>query len=224
MSFTYHPCIAAGDHKGYMKYALEQARLSPPAPTKFCVGAVLVDAEKNEILSTRYSMELAGDRPDDPGNTHAEQCCLIKVAEQHHVPEDQLASADFRDNQRTDLILPAGCFLIMSHFPPDDTGFTPGPPRRPYSRRDDMDSRMYDDPSPSRSRSPGDPVTEVETTMIIGAGSRGHLRLDEGDQRTAIATEKAIALPDTTVEVEATVAVAVGAIDAAARTDKKVER
>ncbi|KAH8426627.1 putative DRAP deaminase [Aspergillus melleus] len=92
MSFTlHHPQIAAGDHKGYMEYALEQARLSPPAPTKFCVGAVLVDAEKNEILSTGYSMELTGDRPSDPGNTHAEQCCLIKAAEQHHVPEDQLA-------------------------------------------------------------------------------------------------------------------------------------
>jgi len=30
-----HPTIAAGDHKGYMEYALEQARLLPPAPTKF---------------------------------------------------------------------------------------------------------------------------------------------------------------------------------------------
>ena len=93
MSFaSHHSRIAAGDHKSYMEYALEQARLSPPAPTKFCVGAVLVDAEKDEILSAGYSMELPGDRPNDPGNTHAEQCCLIKVAEQYHVPEDRLAS------------------------------------------------------------------------------------------------------------------------------------
>jgi pyrimidine deaminase RibD-like protein len=68
-----HPTIAAGDHKGYMEYALEQARLSPPAPTKFCVGAVLVDADKNEILSTGWSMELPDNNPADPGKTHAEQ-------------------------------------------------------------------------------------------------------------------------------------------------------
>ena len=47
-----YPSIAAGDHKGYMEYTLDQARLSPPAPTKYCVGAVLVDADENEVLST----------------------------------------------------------------------------------------------------------------------------------------------------------------------------
>ena len=78
-----HPAIAAGDHKGYMKYALEQARRSPPLSTNFCVGAVLVDANKNEILSTGYTLEL-------PGNTHAEQCCLIKVAQARNVPEERL--------------------------------------------------------------------------------------------------------------------------------------
>ena len=84
----HHPTIAAGDHKGYMEYALEQARLSPPDPTKFCVGAVLVDAEKNEILSTGYSMEIAGDMAGDPGKTHAEQCCFIKVAQQQGLPKE----------------------------------------------------------------------------------------------------------------------------------------
>ncbi|RAK95714.1 putative DRAP deaminase [Aspergillus ibericus CBS 121593] len=52
-----HPTFPAGNHKAYMEYASEQARLSPPAPTKFCVGAVLVDADQNQILSTGYSME-----------------------------------------------------------------------------------------------------------------------------------------------------------------------
>lgn len=83
--------IPAGNHYSYMEYALEQARLSPPAPTKFCVGAVLVDATRNEVLSTGYSMELPGDRPGDPGNTHAEQCCFIKVAENYSLPEDRIA-------------------------------------------------------------------------------------------------------------------------------------
>ena len=78
------PTIAAGDHKGYMKYALEQARCSPPLPTNFCVGAVLVDADRNEVLSTGYTLEL-------PGNTHAEQCCFIKVAQAHHIPEERLS-------------------------------------------------------------------------------------------------------------------------------------
>jgi len=85
-----HPTIAPNDHKGYMEYALEKACLSPPASTKFCVGAVLVDADKNEVLSTGYSLELPGDRPGDPGSTHAEHCCLIKVAEKHGVPDDQV--------------------------------------------------------------------------------------------------------------------------------------
>ena len=86
-----HPTLADGQHQSYMEYAIDQACLSPPTPTEFCVGAVLVDADKNEILSTGYSMELPGDRPGDPGNTHAEQCCFIKVAEKHNVSEKQLA-------------------------------------------------------------------------------------------------------------------------------------
>ncbi|MCJ1405746.1 hypothetical protein MMC11_008976 [Xylographa trunciseda] len=85
-----HPTIEAGDHKGYMEYALEQARRSPPAPTKFCVGAVLVDADKNEISSTGFSLELSRDTPGDPGKTHAEQCCFIKVAEKYHLPEERI--------------------------------------------------------------------------------------------------------------------------------------
>ncbi|KAL9045241.1 MAG: hypothetical protein Q9214_001693 [Letrouitia sp. 1 TL-2023] len=85
-----HPNIAAGDHKGYMEYALERARLSPPASTKFCVGAVLVDATKNEILSTGYSLELPRNSLGDPGSTHAEQCCFIKVAQKHGLPEERI--------------------------------------------------------------------------------------------------------------------------------------
>ena len=83
------PTIAAGDHKGYAEFALEQARLSPPAPTKFCVRVVLVDADKNKILSTGYSKELPGNIPKDPGSRHAEQCCFIKVAQKHNLPEER---------------------------------------------------------------------------------------------------------------------------------------
>ncbi|KAK7906438.1 hypothetical protein PG985_016444 [Apiospora marii] len=85
-----HPPITPGDHEAYMEYALNRARLSPPAATKFCVGAVLVDAGKNQVLSTGYSLELPGDRPGDPGATHAEHCCFIKMADRLGVAEAEL--------------------------------------------------------------------------------------------------------------------------------------
>lgn len=80
------PNIEAGDHKGYMQYALSLATLSPPKPTNFRVGAVLVDSAKNTILSTGYTLEVEG-------NTHAEQCCFIKLAQAHGVAEEALGTA-----------------------------------------------------------------------------------------------------------------------------------
>jgi len=71
------------DHEGYLRYALSLAELSPPRPSNFRVGAVLVDTTSHEILATGYTLEL-------PGNTHAEQCCFLKLAEEHGVPEDGL--------------------------------------------------------------------------------------------------------------------------------------
>ena len=87
---TPHPRIASGDHEAFMDYALSCARLSPPGPDKFCVGAVLVDADRSQVLSTGYSLELPGDRPGDPGTTHAEHCCFIKIAEKYGVSEAEL--------------------------------------------------------------------------------------------------------------------------------------
>ena len=79
------PEIEAGDHKSYMQYALSRAEQSPPKSTNFRVGACIVDADKNIVLATGYTLELEG-------NTHAEQCCLMKLAEKHGVPEDKLGS------------------------------------------------------------------------------------------------------------------------------------
>ncbi|MDI1493192.1 MAG: hypothetical protein OHK93_004980 [Ramalina farinacea] len=90
MSDENFPSIREGDHESYMNFALERARLSPPASTKFCVGAVLVDAGNNQILSTGYSLELPRDSLGDPGTTHAEQCCFIKIAQKHDVPEERI--------------------------------------------------------------------------------------------------------------------------------------
>lgn len=76
--------IKSNDHRAYMELALSLARKSPPKPTNYRVGAVVVDQSTNEILAHGYTLELEG-------NTHAEQCCLIKLAEAHGVSEDRLA-------------------------------------------------------------------------------------------------------------------------------------
>ncbi|KAI6088698.1 cytidine deaminase-like protein [Hypoxylon rubiginosum] len=75
--------IEAGDHLSYMKLALSLATQSPPKPTNYRVGAVVVEVTTNEILSTGYTLEL-------PGNTHAEQCCFEKLSEKHGVSASRL--------------------------------------------------------------------------------------------------------------------------------------
>lgn len=60
------------DHLAYLRLALSLAKKSPPMPTNFRVGAILVSQSlETPIFSTGYTLEL-------PGNTHAEQCCLNK--------------------------------------------------------------------------------------------------------------------------------------------------
>jgi pyrimidine deaminase RibD-like protein len=78
-----HPRIAPGDHVGYMQYCLSLAKHSPPKPTNYRVGALLLDEDTNTILATGYTLELEG-------NTHAEQCCLIKLAEHYNLKEEHL--------------------------------------------------------------------------------------------------------------------------------------
>ncbi|OIW25131.1 cytidine deaminase-like protein [Coniochaeta ligniaria NRRL 30616] len=74
----------ATDHKALMQQALDLTKQSPPKPTNFRVGALVVDYSSNEVLATGYTLEL-------PGNTHAEQCCFMKLAEKHRVPEESLS-------------------------------------------------------------------------------------------------------------------------------------
>ncbi|KAI0888029.1 cytidine deaminase-like protein [Annulohypoxylon maeteangense] len=75
--------IEAEDHLSYIKFALSLATKSPPKPTNYRVGAVVVNAATNEILATGYTLEL-------PGNTHAEQCCFEKISERNSVPASRL--------------------------------------------------------------------------------------------------------------------------------------
>jgi len=77
------PSFEPLDHESYMRFALSLARISPPKPSNFRVGAVLVDEASNQILATGYTLELEG-------NTHAEQCCLRKFASMHNVSEDRV--------------------------------------------------------------------------------------------------------------------------------------
>jgi pyrimidine deaminase RibD-like protein len=74
------------DHDTYMRLALDQAQESPPKPSNYRVGALLVDADTGAILERGYTLELEG-------NTHAEQCCLSKFALAHDLPEDRVGEA-----------------------------------------------------------------------------------------------------------------------------------
>lgn len=67
-------------HLSLLNNALSKARLSPPKPTNFRVGALLYSPSSNpQILTTGYTLE-------SPGNTHAEQTCFLKLAATHSIP------------------------------------------------------------------------------------------------------------------------------------------
>ncbi|KAK5008499.1 hypothetical protein LTR28_003898 [Elasticomyces elasticus] len=67
-----------------MRLALSCAKQSPPKSSNYCVGAVIVSPSSTPaILATGYTLEL-------PGNTHAEQCCLQKLASGHGIPEERV--------------------------------------------------------------------------------------------------------------------------------------
>jgi pyrimidine deaminase RibD-like protein len=67
-----------------MQYALSLADNSPPKPTNFRVGAILVRLKDGHISAQGYTLEL-------PGNTHAEECCLLKLAQEQSTTEEKLA-------------------------------------------------------------------------------------------------------------------------------------
>jgi pyrimidine deaminase RibD-like protein len=79
-------------HHEYMRKCISLAEQSPPRPTNFRVGAILLSRKDDDpsgtedrILSTGYTMELAG-------NTHAEQCCFSNYAAVHKVPDDEVST------------------------------------------------------------------------------------------------------------------------------------
>ncbi|KAF8930137.1 hypothetical protein BGZ47_000731 [Haplosporangium gracile] len=86
----------AAMHIHFMKLAIEQAKLSIPVPSGYCVGAVLVQETLREANTNNRLGNNNNDSADDvpsqgrvvvtgysrelPGNTHAEECCLLKLA------------------------------------------------------------------------------------------------------------------------------------------------
>jgi pyrimidine deaminase RibD-like protein len=75
-----------------MQKCISLAEQSPPRPTNFRVGAILLSrkdgddsGDDDRILSTGYTMELAG-------NTHAEQCCFSNYAAVHKVSDDEVST------------------------------------------------------------------------------------------------------------------------------------
>jgi pyrimidine deaminase RibD-like protein len=65
----------------YMKLAILEANKCTPVETAFNVGAILISSS-GEILSTGFNPPriTQGYSRELPGNTHAEQCCLLKLS------------------------------------------------------------------------------------------------------------------------------------------------
>ncbi|KAE9973415.1 hypothetical protein EG327_009102 [Venturia inaequalis] len=73
-------------HLVYLRICLDEARKSPPKPTNFCVGALVLynlPSSSPSILTTGYTLEA-------PGNTHAEQSCFEKLAEAKGLTEERV--------------------------------------------------------------------------------------------------------------------------------------
>ncbi|KAG6007426.1 hypothetical protein E4U21_006015 [Claviceps maximensis] len=71
-------------HLASMQHALELAKRSPPRPSNFRVGALLVRLDDGQVVAEGYTLECEG-------NTHAEECCFLKLAGELSTTEDRLA-------------------------------------------------------------------------------------------------------------------------------------
>ncbi|KAJ2075430.1 hypothetical protein GGH13_000622 [Coemansia sp. S155-1] len=72
--------IHAGDVE-LMKKAIEEGKRCTSVNTAYNVGAVIASGDKQKIISTGYSRQY-------PGNTHAEECALLAIAnKKEKVPE-----------------------------------------------------------------------------------------------------------------------------------------
>lgn len=93
------------DHSVIMKQALALAEKSPPKPSNFRVGALLVNLDTAEIAVGGFTLEC-------PGNTHAEECCFLKLASEHATTEELLSQSISRPHALYTTMEP--CFKRLS--------------------------------------------------------------------------------------------------------------
>ncbi|KAF2158039.1 cytidine deaminase-like protein [Myriangium duriaei CBS 260.36] len=78
---------SSSPHLPYMQDCIKLAQQSPPKPSNFRVGALLVALPSRTVLATGYTLEL-------PGNTHAEQSALTKYARERGVADTESRLSD----------------------------------------------------------------------------------------------------------------------------------
>lgn len=93
------------DHSVIMKQALALAEHSPPKPSNFRVGALLVNLDTAEVVVGGFTLEC-------PGNTHAEECCFIKLASKNETTEELLSQSISRPHALYTTMEP--CFKRLS--------------------------------------------------------------------------------------------------------------
>lgn len=93
------------DHGAVMAQALALAEKSPPKPSNFRVGALLVNLDSDEVAVGGFTLEC-------PGNTHAEECCFIKLALEHETTEELLSQSISRPHALYTTMEP--CFKRLS--------------------------------------------------------------------------------------------------------------
>ena len=86
-SDSHHQYDQNAEDQNYLRLALDEACKSPPKPTNFRVGACLISRDPsnphNTLLATGYTLECEG-------NTHAEQCCFLKLAAHYNCSESDI--------------------------------------------------------------------------------------------------------------------------------------
>jgi pyrimidine deaminase RibD-like protein len=98
-------------HLKYLRICLDEARKSPPKPSNFCVGALILhyppDGSEPRVLVTGYTLECEG-------NTHAEQCCFQKLAEAAGVEEEKVIDVLPQDGELVLYTSMEPCWLRLS--------------------------------------------------------------------------------------------------------------
>lgn len=179
------------DHAHYLRLTLSEARKSPPKPTNFCVGALLLSPSTSASpLVTGYTLECAG-------NTHAEQCCFLKFAERCDIGRP-VSSGGIELEERLGPHLPQDTILYTSMEPCNkrSVGNTPCTERILSLRRKDgtpairtvvvgvVEPETFVGVNGGRKRLTGAGIQVVHVdgmeAEILEVAKAGHVKQDEG--------------------------------------------